>query len=55
MRTRVSKPGAKRVGLMHGAGNAFMLLLYAMSWAQRGANGYRPRGGVDGWQSIGVA
>jgi uncharacterized membrane protein len=33
---------AKRVGLLHGAGNAFMLLLYAMSWAQRGANPREP-------------
>jgi uncharacterized membrane protein len=29
---------AKRVGLLHGAGNVFVLLLFAMSWAQRGAD-----------------
>jgi uncharacterized membrane protein len=27
---------AKRVGALHGAGNLFVLVLYAMSWAQRG-------------------
>jgi uncharacterized membrane protein len=27
---------AKRVGALHGAGNVFVLLLYSMSWAQRG-------------------
>ena len=33
---------AKRVGLIHGAGNVFVLLLFAMSWAQRGANAAEP-------------
>jgi uncharacterized membrane protein len=28
---------AKRVGAVHGAGNLFVLVLYSMSWAQRGA------------------
>lgn len=27
---------AKRVGAVHGAGNLFVLVLYSMSWAQRG-------------------
>jgi uncharacterized membrane protein len=27
---------AKRVGAIHGAGNLFVVVLYAMSWAQRG-------------------
>ena len=27
---------AKRVGALHGAGNLFVLVLYSMSWAQRG-------------------
>jgi uncharacterized membrane protein len=29
---------AKRVGALHGAGNVFVLVLYAMSWAQRGGD-----------------
>jgi uncharacterized membrane protein len=28
---------AKRVGALHGAGNLFVLVLYSMSWAMRGA------------------
>lgn len=35
---------AKRVGLIHGAGNVFVLLFYAMSWAQRGATPREPEG-----------
>ena len=33
---------AKRVGALHGAGNLFVLVLYAMSWAQRGAEASDP-------------
>ena len=33
---------AKRVGTLHGAGNLFVLLLYSMSWAQRGAEAGAP-------------
>ena len=29
---------AKRVGALHGAGNLFVLVLYSMSWAQRGVD-----------------
>jgi len=38
-----SRTRAKRIGLFHGGGNAFMLLFYAMSWAQRGANQRDPQ------------
>jgi uncharacterized membrane protein len=34
---------AKRIGLVHGVANAIMLLLYGMSWAQRGANPREPQ------------
>jgi len=34
---------AKRIGVVHGGTNFLMLLLYAMSWAQRGANPIEPR------------
>lgn len=33
---------AKRVGALHGAGNVAVLLLYAMSWAQRGLEPVAP-------------
>ena len=33
---------AKRIGAIHGAGNLAVLALYAMSWAQRGANPSAP-------------
>jgi len=33
---------AKRIGALHGAGNAIVLVLYAMSWAIRGANPRNP-------------
>jgi uncharacterized membrane protein len=33
---------AKRVGALHGAGNLFVLVLYSMSWAQRGAEPAAP-------------
>jgi uncharacterized membrane protein len=33
---------AKRVGAMHGAGNLAVLVLYAMSWAQRGIDPRAP-------------
>jgi uncharacterized membrane protein len=35
---------AKRVGALHGAGNAAVLVLYAMSWARRGADPQEPAG-----------
>jgi uncharacterized membrane protein len=35
---------AKRVGALHGAGNVFVLVLYAMSWAQRGLTPEAPPG-----------
>lgn len=33
---------AKRVGALHGAGNVVVLVLYGMSWAQRGAEPQAP-------------
>lgn len=33
---------AKRVGALHGAGNVVVLVLYAMSWAQRGTDAGAP-------------
>jgi uncharacterized membrane protein len=33
---------AKRVGALHGAGNVFVLVLYSMSWAQRGVDPAAP-------------
>jgi uncharacterized membrane protein len=35
---------AKRVGALHGAGNVVVLVLYAMSWARRGADPEGPQG-----------
>lgn len=35
---------AKRIGALHGAGNLFVLVLYAMSWAQRGVSPDTPPG-----------
>jgi uncharacterized membrane protein len=35
---------AKRVGALHGAGNLFVIVLYSMSWAQRGADPGSPAG-----------
>jgi uncharacterized membrane protein len=35
---------AKRVGAAHGAGNVFVLVLYSMSWAQRGVDASSPPG-----------
>jgi uncharacterized membrane protein len=35
---------AKRVGALHGAGNVVVLVLYAMSWARRGAEPEGPQG-----------
>jgi uncharacterized membrane protein len=35
---------AKRVGAAHGAGNLFVLVLYSMSWAQRGIDPAAPPG-----------
>jgi len=33
---------AKRVGALHGAGNLVVIVLYAMSWAQRGLDAAAP-------------
>lgn len=35
---------AKRVGAVHGAGNLGVVVLFAMSWAQRGADPREPAG-----------
>jgi uncharacterized membrane protein len=35
---------ARRVGAIHGAGNLFVLVLYSMSWAQRGVEPGAPVG-----------